>query len=124
MDAAQYLFYGFGQVAYAIAMADGKVQKEEEKKLIEIVEKQLAPHWGDADYAEIIFQVLEHDHLTDAEWFMNEGLKNMKLGRIKLTPELKQAFMQTAVAIAEAFPPFSEKENKFVERFKKEIEQW
>ena len=80
MDAYAYLFYGLGQVTYAVAMADGKVQKEEEQKLNDIVVSNLEKNNIDFDYTGTIFKLLQRDNILNAETSYSGGMQNINLG--------------------------------------------
>jgi len=121
MDAYTYLFYGFGQVAYAVDLADGKVQLEEEKKLHEIVLKNLEAKNIAFDYSDIIFKILKKDHIFDSEQAYTEGIENIKLGDHLLTSNLKETFFQIMEEIADSFPPITEEEAGFISRFKEDL---
>jgi len=123
MDAYSYLFYGLGQVAYAVAMADGKVQKEEEQMLNDIVVSNLEKNNIDFDYTDTIFKILKSDDILDAESSYKEGVKSINLGGNHLTNELRDVFVVIINEIAEAFPPNTVEERAFVSRFKEDLEK-
>ena len=117
MTAYEHLFYGLGHIVYAIALSDGKIQKEEEKKLIEIVDRQLEEHHVEYDLSSIIFQVIEDDCVFNVDDAFDIGVKNMELGSQYMTDDLKKTFIVIANQIAESFPPFSPEESKYVNKF-------
>ena len=57
MEAKKSLFYGFGQIAYAVAQADGQVQREELEKLHSFLKNEIKNIDADFDYTDIIFQL-------------------------------------------------------------------
>ena len=122
MDAQDYLFYGYGQIVYAIALADGKVQKEEHRLLHQKVDQGLKTYKIDFDYAGIVFDILDDEKVFTSEDTYTEGLKNMKLGSHKLTPELKTIFGKILEDVAESFPPVTSEEKDYLTRFKSDIE--
>lgn len=117
MTAYEHLFYGLGHIVYAIALSDGKVQKEEEQKLIEIVQHQLDQHHVEYDLSSIIFQVIEDDSVFDCDDAFEIGIKNMELGSQHLTDDLKKTFIVIVNEIAVSFPPFTPEESKYVNKF-------
>lgn len=123
MDAYSYLFYGLGQVAYAVAMADGKVQKEEEQILNDIVVSNLEENKIDFDYTDTIFKILKSDDILDAGSSYKDGMKNINLGGNHLTDELRDVFVVIINEIAEAFPPNTDEERAFVSQFKEDLEK-
>lgn len=117
MTAYEHLFYGFGHIAYAIALSDGEVQKEEEEKLKEIVNHQLELHNVEYDLSSIVFQIVEEDAVFNCDEAFEIGIKNMELGSQHLTDELKKTFIVIANEIAVSFPPFSPEESRYVNKF-------
>ena len=123
MDAREYLFYGFGQVAYSMALSDGKVQRSEKEKLHDKIEEGLKKHDFDYDFTEIIFTLLDQEDVFTPDDTYNDGIKNMKLGSHKLTPELKNAFSNILETIAESFPPVTIEEQDILTKFRADINQ-
>ena len=120
MDAKQSLFYGLGQVAYAVAQADGKVQREEREKLHAFLKEEIKRIDGDFDYTDIIFQLLDKEHI-DFETSYKWGIDSMKLGSHKLTEPLKWEFLELVCRVAEAYPPTSKEENEIISRFTQDL---
>ncbi len=120
MHGLENIYYAMGEMAYAIAKADGAVQTEERKKIHEIVLDEIAHNNIDFDYTEAIFQILEKDD-PDAEtsykWAMHEFDEN----KLHLTPELVNQFIIIADKIADAFDLDSVREEMMVARFKKDL---
>jgi uncharacterized tellurite resistance protein B-like protein len=121
MTSTQNLHYAMGELAYAVAFADGQVQKEEREKFESIIASELRSKNYDFDVSDIIFKMLDkekHDADTVYEWAMNE----IKLNSHYLSPVLKQTFIVIMEKIAKAFPPVTGEESNLIERFKKDIE--
>lgn len=120
MDAKQSLFYGLGQIAYAIAQADGQVQREEREKLHSFLKNEIKNIDADFDYTDIIFQLLDKEHInfeTSYKW----GIDAMKLGSHKLTFQLKWEFLEILCKVAESYPPSTDRENEIIARFTKDL---
>lgn len=120
MDAKQSLFYGLGQIAYAVAQADGQVQREEREKLHSFLKKEIKNIDADFDYTDIIFQLLDKEHInfeTSYKW----GIDSMKLGSHKLTNQLKWEFLEILCKVAESYPPSTDRENEIIARFTKDL---
>jgi hypothetical protein len=120
MDAKQSLFYGFGQIAYAVAQADGQVQREEREKLHSFLKNEIKNMDADFDYTDIIFQLLDKEHInfeTSYKW----GIDAMKLGSHKLTFQLKWEFLEILCKVAESYPPSTDRENEIIARFTKDL---
>lgn len=116
MDAKQSLFYGFGQIAYAVAQADGKVQREEREKLHAFLDEEIKRLDADFNYTDIIFQLLDKEHI-DFETSYKWGIDSMSLGGHKLTNPLKWEFLEILCKVAEAYPPSTKKETEIISRF-------
>ncbi len=115
------LHYAIGELAYAVARADGKVQKEEKKKFHDIVAAEIRCKDYNFDVSDIIFQIMERDKFdtpTVYKWAMNAIRTNSHY----LSPELKQTFIKVMEKVAKAYPPVTNSENDVIERFKNEIE--
>jgi uncharacterized tellurite resistance protein B-like protein len=120
MTPVQNLHYAIGQIAYAVAMADGEVQKSERQKFHDIVAEELrCDHYG-FDISGIIFQILDKDHESSAvtyQWAINQIRANSHY----LSPEMKQTFINVIEKIAVAFPPVTVEEKMLIDRFQTEI---
>jgi hypothetical protein len=120
MDYRQNLYYAFGHIAYALAGADGEVQKEEKEKLHHIITEGIKRHGLELNYSEIIFQVLGKDHIpfdTAYEW----GMREMKLSSHYLSEKIKRDLILILHQVAEAFPPETLDEEKLIDRFRKDL---
>ena len=119
MEPIENLYYALGQLAYAIAMADGNVQPEEKLALQAILAEEARKH-GVGEDAEIVFNLMERDE-TDAmksyEWAMNELRRNSHY----FIPALREKFVKILERISRAYPPVVEEEKRLLERFKREV---
>lgn len=119
MHSAENLYYALGEMLYAIAAADGKIQREEKEMLKNLVAGELGSHAG--EYTSIIFQILERDRLslsTAAEWSERE----LKMNSHYLSPAMKTSFKSAIRKVAASFPPVTEKEQKLVDDFSRMID--
>ena len=121
MTPLQSLHYAIGEIAYAIARADGAVQKEEREKFHSIVAAELRCKDYDFDVADIIFQIIDKDKYVDTSVAYDWGMKEMRLNSHYLSPELKQTFIKVIEKIAKAYPPVTKQEQDLLEKFKKDI---
>ena len=120
MTPLQNLHYAIGELAYTVANADGKVQKEERNKFHSIVEAELRCEDYDFDISDIIFQILDKDK-QDSETTYKWAMDQIKMNSHYLSPELKETFICVMEKVAKAFPPVTKSEKNILERFKKEI---
>jgi uncharacterized tellurite resistance protein B-like protein len=120
MTPRENLYYALGELAYAIARADGSVQKEEREKFHNIIVKELNNNEYDIDVSDIVFQLMDHekrDSKSTYEWAMNM----IKINSHYLSPELKQKFINVMENIAKAYPPVTVEEKNLIEMFKMDI---
>lgn len=121
MDNVQGLYYAFGQLAYAVAAADGAIQQEERNALHKLLASKFSDHNVDFDYSEIIFQILAKDHIkvhTAYEWAMKE----LKLNKHYLTEKKKSDFIEILQKIAESKKPVTIEEKNVISKFKEDID--
>lgn len=119
MNATQNLYYALGQLAYSVAMADGKLQKEEKERFHKLMMAEAA-YDIDFDYADIIFQILDKDHMpldTTYQWAMKE----LELNRHYLNDHLKKKFADVMAQVAKAFPPLAAEEQQLISRFRADV---
>lgn len=117
----QNLHYAIGELAYAVAHADGVVQPAERKKFHDIVEAELRCKDYDFDVSDIIFKIMDkdkHDSKTVYNWAMHE----IKTNSHYLSPQMKNTFIKVMEKVAAAYPPVTENERKIIDQFKKDIE--
>jgi uncharacterized tellurite resistance protein B-like protein len=120
MNPTENLHYAIGQLAFAVAFSDGKIQKEESENFHKIVSEELNNNSYDFDVSDIIFKVMEKDKMdsnTVYEWAMKE----IKTNSHYLSPQLKEKFISVIEKIAGAFPPVTNEESDIINRFKKDI---
>ena len=121
MTPIQNLHHAIGELAFVVANADGKVQKEERHKFHSIVEAELRCKDYDFDVSDIIFQIIDKDK-TDSETTYKWAMDQIKLNSHYLSPGLKKTFIRVMEKVAKAYPPVTPSEQKFINRFKKDIE--
>ncbi len=121
MGPIENLHFAIGQLAYAIAFSDGKIQKEEREKFQKIVSEHLKSKEYSFDVSDIVFQIMERDRM-DSETAYEWAIKEIRTNSHYLSPELKGNFISVMQKVADAYPPFSEKEKALMDRFKKDIE--
>jgi uncharacterized tellurite resistance protein B-like protein len=121
MSPIESLHYAIGELAFAVARADGEVQKQERQKFHDMIAAELRCENYDFDISSIIFQVLDKEH-EDTEVTYQWAMKQIRLNSHYLSPELKATFIKVMKKVAEAFPPVTKDESDLIERFKKDIE--
>ena len=121
MTSIQNLHSAFGELAYAIASADGIIQWEERQKFHEIVDAELRVNNIDFDVSEIIFNILEKDKFIDSQTSYEWAMKEIRTNSHYLSPQLKASFIEMMGKIANAHPPVMPEEMELLEKFKKDI---
>ena len=121
MDQIEGLHYAIGQLAFAVAFSDGKVQKEEREKFHNIVTQELESKHYSFNVSDIIFQILEKDKI-DSNTVYDWAIKEIRTNVYYMSPELKEKFISVLDKIAIAFPPVTTEESSIIKRFKKDIE--
>jgi len=120
MTPIENLHYAIGELAYAIAKADGKIQKAESEKFQSIVAAELRCKDYNFDVTDIIFQLMKKDGM-DSETTYNWAMKEIKTNSHYLSPAMKETFIRVMEKIAKAFAPVSDKEQILLDKFFKEI---
>lgn len=95
MNIRENMFYGFGKVALAIALADGKVDHSEVKFMEESIQKVDTKNHIDLTLVRIVF----NDYLNKGTSFsyqeiLQHGIKEFHLGDNHLTHELAGIFSE------------------------------
>jgi len=121
MTAIENLHSAIGQLAYAMAIADGEIQNEERSKFQDIVISELSCRDYDFDISEIIFQILDRNKYIDSQTSYDWAMKEIRLNSHYLSPQLKQTFINVMEKVAEAYPPVTKEEMDLLDRFKNEI---
>ncbi len=116
MTPIEELYYALGEVAYAIAKADGTIQQAEKEKLHAILNEEFKTHKAATDLSEIIFQVLAKEGM-DSQTVYEWALKEMRLNSQYVSETLKMRFVETIKKVAEAFPPVTRAEREIIDDF-------
>jgi uncharacterized tellurite resistance protein B-like protein len=120
MEGKENIYYALGEMAYAVAKADGTVQREERDKIHRIVLEETSHHKLDFDLAEIIFHILKKDDMdanTSYDWAMGE----FRTHKQYLTADLVVDFTAVVEKVALAFDSYTKGEKKMVTRFRTEL---
>ena len=120
MTPLENLHYVIGELAYAVARADGIVQKEERKKFHDIVAAELRCKDYAFDISDIIFQMMDKDK-TDSATTYKWAMEQIRLNSHYLSPQLKETFICVMEKVAKAFLPVTRSEQGLIDKFKKEI---
>lgn len=122
MEKREYLFYGFGQVSYAVAMSDGKVQKEEHYQLIKLLKEEFEILDIDFDVLEISFELMFRDGIENSLDAYSSGIKNIKTAKNFLNEELIAKFNRILMNIADSHKGVDPDEMKIIRNFNKDVD--
>lgn len=120
MNSIENLHYAIGQLAFAVAYADGNIQKEEHECFQHIVVDELKNDDFSFDVSAIVFQILEKDKI-DSDTLYDWAMKEIKINSHYLSPNLKEKFVSVMEKVAKAYPPVTKSETNIIERFKRDI---
>ncbi|MDX2173117.1 MAG: TerB family tellurite resistance protein [Bacteroidota bacterium] len=121
MTALENLHYAIGELAYAVALADGEIQKEERLKFHNLVEAELRCKDYNFNVSDIIFQIMDRDK-TSLQDAYDSAMKQIQVNSHYLSPELKATFIKVMEKVAKAYNPVTINEQNIIEKFKKDIE--
>lgn len=116
------LYYAIGELAYAVARADGKVHEAERRRFHDIVVSELGNKDSKIDVSEIIFKLMDKRNGTDSDTTYNWAMNEITINSHYLSPELKNKFIKVMERIAEAYPPVTSAEERLINRFKTDIQ--
>ena len=116
MTPTENLYYALGEMLYALAASDGKLQQKEKQNLHQILTKEFLPHHPPIDCAEIIFKMFEKDHTTVRD-AVRSAKHQFELNSHYLSPQLKRHFIKIMQEVAHVHPPVTEDEQKLVNDF-------
>lgn len=122
MEKREYLFYGFGQVCYSLAMSDGKVQKSEHDDLIKLLKDEFEVLDIDFDVLEISFELMFRDGIENSEEAYKHGIKNIETGKTFITPELTANFNRILMNVADSYKGVDPDEMNIIRTFNKDME--
>ena len=121
MTPTENLHYAIGELAYAIARADGAVQMEERRKFLQIVNEELDEGDGTPKVGEIIFSLMDKRGIFDPEATYEMAMNTIRTNGHYLSPALKEKFIHLLERVAGAHPPVTSEENALLARFREDI---
>ena len=121
MTPVENLHYAIGELAIAVALADGEIQKEERDQFHKLVETELRNKYYAFDISDIIFKVMDKQQVSSTSDVYNSALKEIKMNSHYLSPELKATFIKVMEKVANAYKPVTINEMLLIEKFKEDI---
>lgn len=123
MDAVERLYYALGELAYAVALADGQINFDERNKLHDIVVGGVKCHNYNFNVSEIIFHILQKEKIFTVEDSYRFAMKEIKLCSNYLTDDMKAEFGCVLEKVARAFDSIEEGEKSIIDRFRNDIDK-
>jgi len=121
MTPVENLHYAIGELAIAVDLADGEIQKEERDQFHKLVETELRNKYYAFDISDIIFKVMDKQQVSSTSDAYNSALKEIKMNSHYLSPELKATFIKVMEKVANAYKPVTINEMLLIEKFKEDI---
>lgn len=121
MSPLENIYYAIGELAYAVARADGEVQPEERRRFQDLI-TEFSTSSGMNDVSRIIFRVLDNKNMYESDTTYEWAMDTIRANSHYLSPELKQKALSLLEKVAQAYPPVTSEEHKLLVRFKKDIE--
>lgn len=123
MDGVERLYYALGELAYAVAKADGKINVEERNKLHDIVLKGAKCHDYNFNISEIIFHILQKEKIFTVEDSYKSALREINTCSNYLTDDMKAEFVAVLDKVARAFDSVTIEERNIIDRFRADIDK-
>ena len=120
MTPLQNLYYAIGEMAYAIAISDGEVQKAERLEVAGLLREELEKGSQGFDISGIIFNILDKQQAS-LEQACESAIREVKLNSHYLSPEMKDSFLSLIHRVAEAYPPVTIEERAMIDKFRNEL---
>lgn len=116
MTPLENIYTATGELAYAIAKADGTIQREEKEKFQKILEDEFNGRIGSSNHASIIFQILQKEKLSSDDAY-NSALRELNTNSHYLSAEMKEHIVHVIERVAKAFPPKVHEESELIKKF-------
>ena len=117
MDIIENMYYGFGRIVLALALADGKVDQSEIKMLETSIEEIAEDRGYDLSMVLTAFKQWKGMESFSTEEMMRGGLHDFHLGDLHLTPELASIFRSIVIDVVSAEPPITNEEQELAHGF-------
>ncbi len=123
MNHKENLYYSLGHLAYAVAKADGEVQREEREIVNEIVSSEIKKITPEINISEIIFSILQEQKET-LETTIKRAEEELELSKDHITDDVKKDFLDILYKVAAAFPPIERAEETVINRAKEILDRY
>ncbi len=116
MTPTDNMYYAAGEVAYAIAMADGQLQKEEKDRFQEILKREFNGKISEANTAEIIFKLFQKEKVS-ANYAYEAAMHTLNANSHYLSKAMKEHIIHVIEHVASSFPPVTQAEMDMISKF-------
>lgn len=116
MTPSENIYMATGELAYAIAKADGKIQREEKEKFEQILQDEFKDRIGTSNHADIIFQILQKEKLSSEDAY-RAALNELNTNSHYLSAEMKEHIVHVIERVAKAFPSKIHEETMMIKKF-------
>ncbi len=123
MEGVERLYFALGELAFAVAKADGKVNVEERQKIHDIVVQESKCHNDSINVSEIIFHLNQKAKVFTEEDLYKFAMKEINACSNYLTDDMKAEFVAVLDKVARAFDSITTGERDIIERFRKDIDK-
>ena len=106
---------GLGSLVYALSKLDGRLQPEEIKTVNELLADE-----PNSDLALYAFFLRENTGET-VEKAYAFGMRRLFFNRTELDPTIKKRFVNVLIRVAQSHDDISQKEQTFIQQFRREI---
>jgi len=122
MNPIDNILMATGEVAYAIAKSDGKIQREEKEQLENILKEEFGKHFPESNHASIIFHILQKENLSSRGAY-DAAIHELRINSHYLSAAMKEHIIHIIEKVAHAFPPKTPEENKMIQQFIIDVSQ-
>jgi uncharacterized tellurite resistance protein B-like protein len=116
MTPLENIYVAAGELAYAIAIADGTVQREEKEKFEGILKEEFEGKIDLVNPASIIFQIMQKEKLSSDHAY-RAALRELNTNSHYLSASMKEHIIHIMERVAKAFPPKVHSENELIKKF-------
>ncbi len=114
------LHYAIGLLAYAVAFADGEVQKEERREFYNFITQELQRNHLEFEVSETVFAMLDK-HNSGKDEMYSTGIKQLRANSHHLSPDLKASFIELVEKVGAAYQLPSSEEALLLDQIRAEL---
>ena len=116
MTPLENIYVAAGELAYAVAMADGSVQREENEKFERILKEEFDGRIDLANPASIIFQIMRKERISSDHAYQ-AAIRELNINSHYLSASMKEHLIHVMERVAKSFPPKTHHEHDMIKKF-------